>query len=170
MPSTLRSETARLNGAKSHGPITPEGKAASAANSAHAAGPVTPEGKARVSQNALRHGMLASTIVLAGESEDRFASYLALLHAELRPEPGVETDLVEVMAVAHWRRMRAWCLERVQLAAEALKQQLAAPDENAAVVTGRAYRTLTDESRSLHLLNRYEISCSREYQRSLATF
>src|SRR5580704_12356212 len=104
--SPLQIAAARANGAKSRGPITAAGKRASAANSANSTGPVTPEGKARSSQNATRHGLLSASMVLHGESDDRFSAYLSVLEDELQPAPGVESSLVETMAVAPWRRMR----------------------------------------------------------------
>jgi hypothetical protein len=83
MPSELKSETARINGAKSHGPVTPEGKARSAANSR-------------------RHGLTAS-VLLDGESDEHFQLLLADFMDHFQPQTGVETDLVEVMAIARWR-------------------------------------------------------------------
>ena len=59
MTSQLKSETARINGAKSKGPKSPETRAKSAANS-------------------LRHGLTAvSTITLDCESPDEFKKLLA---------------------------------------------------------------------------------------------
>jgi hypothetical protein len=168
---------ARANGAKSRGPKTPRGKRASAANAAFAAGPVTSSGKARSSQNATRHGLLADSTVFDGESEERFCAFLAALEAELRPEPGIEASQVEVMAVAHWRRMRLWSVEKVQYFEETAKRLAAGPqrpgdpgDDPAITQLTRSFRSLSDESRAMELLNRYESRYSREYQRALACF
>jgi hypothetical protein len=59
MPSDLKSETSRINGAKSRGPITEAGKETS-------------------SQNALKHGMTAhNTHILACEREEEYQEFLA---------------------------------------------------------------------------------------------
>jgi hypothetical protein len=105
MNSILKIESARINGAKSHGAVTPEGKQASAANSAKSTGPTSPEGLARSSRNAIRYGMLAEAIVLDTECSDEFTAVLSRLTDELQPETGIETHMVEVMALAQWRTM-----------------------------------------------------------------
>ena len=88
-----RPETSRQNGAKSNGPVSPQGKANS-------------------SRNATKHGFLARTIVLPNESPKRFARLLKSLRTQLQPANEVEKDIVDCMAVARWRRLRAWGLER----------------------------------------------------------
>jgi hypothetical protein len=180
MPKTPGTErqiaAARANGAKSRGPKTPQGKRASAANAAFSTGPVAPEGKARSSRNAIRHGLLADSTVFDGESEERFFAFLAALEAELQPEPGIEASQVEVIAVAHWRRMRLWSVEKVQYFEETAKRLAAAQrpgdsgDEPAITQLTQSFRSLSDESRAMELLNRYESRYSREYQRALACF
>ncbi len=171
MSSTLSTEASRANGAKSRGPKTPEGKLATAAA---ATGPVTPEGKAIVSQNALRHGILSQSVVLSSESLLAFEEILEGLRGELRPVTPIEHTAVDVMAVAHWRRIRVWCLEMAILT-HALHAQERAGDtignqENAlvpAMHTALAFATLNNESTILQNLNRYEVRYSREYQRAL---
>src|SRR5580658_9489984 len=121
--SPLQIAAARANGAKSRGPITAPGKRASAANSANSTGPVTPEGIARSSRNATRHGLLSDSMVLDGESDARFCALLNTLENELQPAPGIESIQTEVMAVAHWRRMRLWSLEKALYLQETLKRQ-----------------------------------------------
>jgi hypothetical protein len=178
MPKTPRTESqiaaARANGAKSRGPKTQRGKRASAANTAFSKGPVTSVGKARSSQNATRHGLLADSTVFDGESEERFSALLAELEAELQPEPGIEASQVVVMAVAHWRRMRLWSVEKVQYFEETAKRLGQRPvdpgDDPPITQLTRSFRSLSDESRSMELLNRYESRYSREYQRALACF
>jgi hypothetical protein len=169
MSSLSRIESSRANGARSHGPITEEGKLASAANSALSTGPVTPEGKASSSQNALRHGMLAGAIVLGAESPRYFSEVLATLQAEFQPAPGVESHCVEVMAVAKWRLERLWSLEGAQYEMETRKQALTNAGRNPTELTAIAFRALSDESRALELINRYESRNDRQYQRALNT-
>ena len=170
MSSLLRIESSRANGAKSRGPVTEEGKRIARANSARSTGPATPEGKAVSSRNALRHGLLSDSIVLPGESLERFDDLLATLKAELRPETPIESAYVEKMAVAYWRQMRLWCLEKLQFVHETRKQEALNEGEDSAMCTALAFRALCDETRALELLNRYESRFDRQYQRSLANF
>ena len=184
--SPLQIAAARANGAKSRGPVTAEGKRASAGNSVNSTGPVTPEGKARSSQNATRHGLLSDSMVLQGESDARFCALLDTLENELQPEPGIESIQTEIMAVAHWRRMRLWSLEKAFYLQETLKHQDAQAGnggENADAVNedgddgetpithlAHSFRSLADQSRALDLLNRYETRYGREYLRALGCF
>jgi hypothetical protein len=49
--------------------------AANLANAQHSTGPITDAGKAASSQNALKHGLTAKTVMLSGEDE---AAYLKM--------------------------------------------------------------------------------------------
>jgi hypothetical protein len=177
MSSILRIASSRANGAKSRGPVTAIGKAASAANAIHAHGAVTPEGKARSSQNATRHAILAQSVVLPSESDAGFTALLAELLDEFQPETPSETRLIEVMAVADWRRSRLWCLEMVQYTHAIHAQERAndpiADHENTEIPsmhTALAFASLCDNSLALERLNRYEVRYSRDYQRTLLYF
>ena len=83
---------------------------------------------------------------------------------------------VEIMAVAHWRRMRLWSVEKVQYFEETVKRLAAVHhqgdpgDEPAITRLTRSFRSLSDESRAMEHLNRYESRYSREYMRALACF
>src|SRR5713101_8264664 len=85
--SLLKSETARANGAKSRGPVTPQGRAAS-------------------SRNSLRHGFAAKSVVLSTESSSEFQALLDSYVVQFDPRGGVEEDLVQTMAAARWRLRR----------------------------------------------------------------
>jgi hypothetical protein len=174
MSSIPRIESSRANGKKSRGPVTSIGKAISAANSIHAHGPVTPEGQARSSQNATRHGLLAASVVLPSESVPGFTELLADLHELLQPENVIERRLIEVMAVADWRRSRLWCIEMAHYVHAVHIQERAhdpyADQENYEIPSmhaALAFTNLSDHSRALELLNRYETRYAREYQRTL---
>jgi hypothetical protein len=146
--------TARQNGRKSQGPVSVRGKAASALN-------------------AVRHGILSNTVVLDGESTDRFIEHLTALQELFEPSNVVERTLVENMAVCRWRQMRVWGLEKASLTFEVSKQsaaneEIAVNGENdPATRTALAFRTLCDESRSIEALNRYETRFDRQYNRAL---
>ena len=85
MPTERQSESARINGAKSRGPITPEGKEKSSAN-------------------ALKHGLTSRhSMLLACENEAEFKQVEEDYMSTYQPTNPVERDLVEEMIGAKWR-------------------------------------------------------------------
>jgi hypothetical protein len=86
------------------------------------------------------------------------------------------------MALSDWRRDRAICLEREQLAMEIRRQQQAeltsspqsgsdAPAEvNPMECNALAFRTVVDQSRAHEYLNRFENRHDRQYNRALRNF
>lgn len=128
-------------------------------------GPKTLAGKRRSSQNATRHGLLARTIVLDGEDLEAFEQLLNSLTEQYTPAGPVESALIETMVVARWRQMRLWAMEKAGLAHQiALQPEPVDPVTKAAL----AFRTLSDQSRSLELLNRYETRYDRQFNRCVA--
>jgi hypothetical protein len=144
VPSERQLEANRINASKSRGPVTPEGRAKSALNS-------------------LRHGLLADTVVLEGESVERFTSLLTALNEEFDPQSATESALIENMATARWREMRLWSIEKSGLEREMGNQTEGSPANRAA----KAFRTLCDQTNVLELLNRYESRFDRQYCRAL---
>src|ERR1700682_6133727 len=143
MVSNLKSETARANGAKSHGPTTAEGKEKS-------------------SRNSLKHGLTAGSgnILLDCEDPDHFDEILNKFHTIHEPVTPAETDIVEEMVAARWRIRRMWTIETGLLNGGVLTQAAKAdnPDPLAS-----AFRALSDDSRSLALASRYEARLQRLY-------
>lgn len=177
MSSTHRIAANRANGSKSRGPLTPEGKRASVANSVHSTGPVTPQGKARASRNAVKHGLLAQSVVLPSECSDAFDVAFAALRDELRPSSYIEHRLVEIMAVADWRRTRAWHMEMAQhthaiRALQSAADPLAAQEnsDTPSMHTALAFADLSSRSGAMRNLHRYEVRLSREFLRHLRLY
>jgi hypothetical protein len=154
MSSSLKSETARINGAKSHGPVTSEGKARSSANSR-------------------RHGLASASILMEGESAEDFQLLRADFLNQFHPQTAVETDLVDVMAIARWRLRRLLAIEAHLFDQEILsrtdeikyrsKRKPMEQEDRLAFV----FQTLGDNGNSLTLLLRYEGSLNRSYDKAL---
>uniref|UniRef100_Q01VG7 Uncharacterized protein n=1 Tax=Solibacter usitatus (strain Ellin6076) TaxID=234267 RepID=Q01VG7_SOLUE len=108
MISEKRSQAARANGARSRGPVTPEGKAIS-------------------SRNALRHGLLAATVVLGNEDAKTFEGVFYMLIERFSPVDDIELSAIEEMAASHWRLRRVMSMERALLDAAILKLPTMAP-------------------------------------------
>ena len=142
MSSQLQKEASRINGAKSHGPITPAGKRIS-------------------SQNAITHGMCADCVVMKIESRDGFLEFLQQLNDRFRPADEVEYSIVEDMDAAYWRQRRAWSIET-----NLFNTQIALQPEGGIAA---AFVFLAGDS-SLALLHRYETRSSLTFQRALRTF
>ncbi len=135
---------------------------ASRANGARSRGPVTPQGKLRSSRNAVRYGLLAKCLVLSGESPEGFEAFLKYHLDRLDPADGVELGLVEEMVAAAWRLRRVWAAE-TRLIDNAVKAQ-AAPDEFDGLAAAFSKLAAGPE---LNLFQRYETRFHHMYQRSL---
>jgi hypothetical protein len=141
--------------------------AANRLNALKSTGPVTPEGTARCAENAIRHGMLARSVVLCAENADRFHQLLASFHDEYQPKGPTEQTLVEIMAVARWRLNRLWNMESAGFDYEYNQQTGESAAMQSPTRTSLAFRILSDQSRTLDLMNRYETRLDRQFKTSL---
>ena len=150
--SALKSAASRTNGAKSNGPVTTQGKT-------------------RSSQNAATHGIFRSPFVLRNEGNAAFLQLEADFKEEWDPQGPTETALVEQMIICQWRLRRIWQTEvaGIDLQMDHDAPQLARDyeeiDEPCRGAT--AFKHLADESNFLDLMQRYDRSLSRQFDRAL---
>ncbi len=85
--------------------------AANRRNALKSTGPKTPEGKNLVRLNAVRHGLRAEEILIAGEEQDSLEELGERLRAELQPVGELENLLVDRIVAAYWRLRRAGRVE-----------------------------------------------------------
>ena len=142
-----KAEAARINGAKSNGPITAEGKAIA-------------------SQNSLKHGLTSSRVVLPHESQEEFDRLEASIVNRFKPHDEIEHELVHEMAAARWRLRRIAAME-VAIFNKAFKQQreLLGPDADPAEIQDAAYAEVA-ESKSLRMLSRHQSQLRRAYEKA----
>src|SRR5580692_7986910 len=81
------------------------------ANAQHSTGPTTEEGKKISSQNALRHGLTAQTVVLPTEDLTAYQAHLKSFQDEYSPKGSTESQLVQALADTSWRLNRVAVLE-----------------------------------------------------------
>jgi hypothetical protein len=94
MATSRQIQASRTNGAASHGPVTPEGKAA-------------------VRFNALTHGLDAQAAVIPGEHAEDLAALTESYYALKAPVGPIESFLVDAMIECDWARRR---LQRAEAA------------------------------------------------------
>lgn len=153
MSTKRKADAARRNGAKSRGPITAEGKAASA-------------------RNAIKHGLTSEVVVLETEDSEAFEQLLAAYTARWQPADQAEADLVQDMAVARWRLYRTCTFETALIDLELKNQQERIdklyeeiiPSSRAAL----AFSWLADRKRGLTVLGRNEARLERTLHRAAA--
>ncbi len=92
MPTAKQIVASRANGQKSHGPVTPEGKA-----------------KSRF--NALKHGIHAQTQIMFDESVEDLAEFAAEIHEQYNPADATERFLVDTLINNEWRLRRLRSVE-----------------------------------------------------------
>jgi hypothetical protein len=93
MRTKAQSNSSRINGSKSRGPKTPEGKAAS-------------------SMNALIHGLRANTTVLPTEKQEDFDQLRDSLQEQYQPQNTAEQLLVDEAVIVQWKLVRLEVFER----------------------------------------------------------
>ena len=152
-------------------PRTEAQRAAARVNGAKSKGPTTEEGKAKSALNALRHGLLAGSLVLTSESRAKFDALLSAYLDEYQPEGQTENDLVEEITAAKWQQQRCWTLTTALLdvtmdrMAKEISNEFQQIDN--AARTALAFAKQTDESGALTLLHRYAARHARDYHRAL---
>jgi hypothetical protein len=138
---------------------------ASRANGALGRGRKTDAGLHRSSLNALKHGLLAGTVVLSTESQETFDLHLDKLFQRLRPADQVEAGIALEMASSTWRLRRLWQIE-TSLMDDAIANTSTVPETENSIRTARAFSKLA-AGPDLDLIDRYESRLHRIYHRSL---
>jgi hypothetical protein len=152
-------------------PISDARRAAAQANGAKSHGPVTPEGKAKSALNAITHGLTAGAIVLTTESKEKYEALLVSYLEKCEPDGPIENDLVEEIVAAKWqqRRVATMIAALIDVAMDRMEKEIGDEFENIdnAVRTVLAFKNQAKESATLALLNRYAARHAREYHRAL---
>jgi hypothetical protein len=132
-------------------------------NGARSRGPVSPEGKERASRNALKHGLAAiKHLVLDDEDEAALEALTARLMDEIGPTSEVEARLVQRLAAAFWKGERA---ERLEAALFAAAPTMQPPLRGGAWVEADPLATF-DLAR-FNAIRAYQVQQGRELSRCL---
>jgi hypothetical protein len=151
MSSKRKIDSARANGAKSHGPATEAGRKKS-------------------SMNALKYGLTARTVVLPNENDGEYTFLLESYVDKFQPVDPVEMDLIVEMVNTKWRQRRLLLIEstlyeeQMQNQKEQMEEDYQTYDES--VEHACAFRKLS-ESGCLSMLSRAESRLERSYSRAL---
>ena len=146
MSSDRRIKSSRANGAKSHGPKTPEGKK-------------------RSSQNAIQHGLLAQCLLLPGEDAANFEILMQNHERRFQPADGIELGIIEEMCAAYWRLHRVWTMETYTL-----KQQISIQPAGQPVIQMLGAFQNHAAQPGTALMQRYETRLQNMYSRAIRTF
>ena len=148
MSSLTKSESARINGAKSRGPKTEAGRK-------------------RSSQNAIKHGLTAQTLVLPTEDPDEFQQLLTSYLDQFQPHGPAELHLVHEMVASKWRLQRLAIVE-TQLYVEYIEHVQEDSDDPLSPIESltSAFTSLANTN-SYPFLHRVEARLERTYSRAL---
>ena len=151
-PVTPRQEASRLNGAKSRGPVTTEGKRKS-------------------SQNAARHGLFAiPKITLSNEGQPEFEADVRELIEKYQPADCEERKAIAEYAISRWRLERVWLMETAAIDMRLIDVDAQMPETGPqwtdAQMTFLAYDRLWRDSRFFANLGLYETRLRRASERA----
>jgi hypothetical protein len=149
--SPAQADQSRINGSKSHGPITPQGKC-------------------KVSRNRMAHGFRAKSIALCNEDKEVYDKHLDAYLARYTPADKVEEDLVGLLASSMWQLMRN---NSIEVALFDIEMTGVNDEIEAKFVTMDQYGRLalafkkSAGDNALELLRRYKSTAERAYHRAL---
>ena len=143
-------------------------RVANQANAARSTGPKTEAGKAASRRNSLKHGLTGAGIVLPHEDEAAITARFADFEADLRPEGGVAHFLTRRLALLSIRLDRAAIHESAALTVR-IRELATTGDEadGSAVDPDAAVRAQFDPSEGATLARRYEAATERAFFRTL---
>jgi hypothetical protein len=110
--------------------------------------------------------MLARSVVLRCENQDRFREFVENFYREYRPRTATEITLVNTMAAARWRLMRLSHVESANIDMEYVRQiepAVAPVDFGTADRAGLAYRDSIRNSRVIDTVGRAESRLQRQF-------
>ncbi len=122
---------------------------------------------ARSAQNATKHGLNSSVVVLAHESQDEYAELLADYLVRFQPAGSAEVDLVHEIAANRWRMRRIVRMESAIFDAQMDRLEQASPGLAPSTIELQAFEALAQNSKSLNMLGRYENRLRRSYEKAL---
>src|SRR5712675_869429 len=152
MSSLRKIESARINGAKSRGAHTEQGRRAFALN-------------------AVTHGLTAKTVILQNEPEQEYEAELQSYLHHFRPQDIPEERLVRQLAAVGWRIARYAGVEsgllnhKMDEQTERLSEKYTNISRHERVAF--AFEFLADNGNAFALVNRYQARLQHEYQRTL---
>jgi hypothetical protein len=151
MSTQQRIVSSRANGAKSHGPVTPEGRA-----------------RSRVAR--LTHGLTSADLLINGESQEEFDTFREEYLADYQPQTRPQFDLVDQLVAARWRLNRVIALQNALMDIQMSRQQPEIDEEfescGGGIRAAIAYQHLCDDSSGLESLHRHEARLSAEFRRT----
>ena len=130
-------------------------------NEAKSKGPVTAMGKDRVRSNALKHGLTARLTLWQNENTGQFQNLLLALLEQFQPTDDVEFLSIEEMAMAKWRLRRVVGMETA-----AGNKHLGETTAAGSAGTLAAFTAAQQAGQLLTTPRQHEAAYSRAYQRA----
>jgi hypothetical protein len=130
-------------------------------NALKSTGPKTEAGKAAVRMNPLKHGLLATDVIIRGESAQDYSELMERMWACFHPVGQLEEDHVERLAIQTWRLYRCVRVEAGIFASEIKGFSLPLRNEQQ---PAQAFINWAD---TLLTLARYENQSERSYFQTL---
>ncbi|MBS1875356.1 MAG: hypothetical protein JSU00_19235 [Acidobacteria bacterium] len=144
--------------------VTEAQLAANRANAKKSTGPRTEEGKSRSRYNSLTHGLTATSVVLPGESRERYDIQRHDYSRLFTPNNAFASQLMDELCAVRWMVERGIRYENALLTEAYGKYQAEAratyPDAHETVVAAVTYRLFLENSHAAPNLVRYGVSLS----------